>query len=291
LCPPPDSAQTRPGVAWIDLNDLAEKIGWFKEKPDARKREQLRYKLWRFLVFGEEARVIGQRGGIYHDKQSGKNIETYIESPAWKILDKEMPMQGTLFDELKPAPLEVEIAVSSTFKRIFSDPQFAQFMPLGELLGSIAPNKVAGDWARLMGLALAKIWRCKPRETVVESLQISRRELLTHYTPKTGTIEEILASDKPKRAAIYYREALNILLETGLIAPEGDAAKEVTPDTMLEPYGRKGWGKAWLNDLCGLRPGAKWKQPIEERAKALPPLKPRELTAKKQRRPRPIKSP
>ncbi|RZM07340.1 MAG: hypothetical protein EOO88_51925 [Pedobacter sp.] len=80
LCPPPHCPRDRPGEGWIELNDVMGKIGWFKEKPNAQKREQLRHKLWRFLVFGEEVSVIGSRGGVYKDKQSGRKIETYIES-------------------------------------------------------------------------------------------------------------------------------------------------------------------------------------------------------------------
>jgi len=286
LCPPPSSGRANIGRGWIDLNDVMEKIGWLREKPNAAKKEALRRSLWRFLVYGEEARVVGARSIPYYDKKTKKTIPTYIESSVWKILDTQFPQQKELFNELKPVPLGVEIAVSLQFQRIFTDPTFAQYMPLGELLGAIPPNKVGGDWARVIGLTLAKAWRCKPREVKAASLRIRRRDLLTHYAPKTQIVQEILSSDKPKRAVAYYREALNILLETGLIAPEGDAAKDVTPDKMLEPYGRQGWGQRWLDDACGLCPGPKWEPVVDERAKALPPITPRDLTAKKQRKPR-----
>jgi hypothetical protein len=154
---------------------------------------------------------------------------------------------------------------------------------LGELLGAIPPNKVSGDWARSIGLILARLWRCSPRETLLGQINPTRRELLTHYAPKTKSVEEILASNNPKRALEYYRDALNILLEAGLIAPKGDAAKEVTPEKMLESLERKGWSDVWLNGTSGICPGAKWMPPVERLAAASPSRKPKDLKSKPKR--------
>lgn len=281
LSPAPGSNKAKLLTGKIDLNDLMLKIGWLAQKPDEATREQLREKIWRYLVYGEEAVLIGARSIPYFDKVTKKEIPTRMESAAWKIIDRQRP-------EGKPgaAPLWVEVVIGRQWEAVFSNPHLAQFLPLGELLGAIPPNKVGGAWARAMGLTLAKFWRCKPKETISKTLKISRREILTHFapTPKIQTVEQLLSSDKPKRAVAYYREALQILLESGLIAPEGDAAPGVTPSTMLKPYGRQGWGEKWLSDACNLHPGPKWEPPIKEIADASPTKKPRNLAANAKRR-------
>lgn len=279
LSPAPGTNKAKLITGKIDLNDLMLKIGWLAQKPDEATREQLREKIWRYLVYGEEAILIGARSTTYRDPVTKKEISTRMESAAWKIIDRQRP-------EGKPsaAPLWVELVIGRQWEAVFSDPRLAQYMPLGELLGAIPPNKVGGDWARAIGLTLAKIWRCKPREAKTETLRISRREILTHFTPKIQTVEQLLSSNDPKRAVTYYREALNILLESGLIAPEGDAAPGVTPSAMGKPYGRQGWGEKWLCDACNLRAGPKWAPVVEERADALPPKKPRNLAANAKRR-------
>lgn len=283
LAPPNNLPSNRLAVEWIDLNDVMKKIGWLNEKPNAEKKEALRHQLWRFLIYGEEAIVSGQRSIKYVDPNTREEISTRIESPIWRVMMRQMPDQDVLFSEARPAPLRAQIAISKEWEPLLTAPLLRQYLPLGELLGAIPPNKVSGDWARSIGLILARVWRCSPRETLSGSINPTRRELLTHYAPKTKSVEEILSSNNPKRALEYYRDALNILLEAGLIAPKGDAAKEVTPEKMLEFLERKGWGDAWLNGASGLWPGAKWMPPVEERAAALPPLRPKDLKAKPKR--------
>jgi hypothetical protein len=286
LAPPNNLRPNRLAVNWIDLDDVMQKIGWFNEKPNAQKKEALRRQLWRYLVYGEEAIVTGQRSTKYIDRDTKEEISTRIESPIWRIMSTERPDQDSLFLEERPAPRRAEIAISKQWEPLLTARNLAQYFPLGEILGAIPPNQVSGDWARSIGLILARLWRCNPRETLKGEVNPTRRELLTHYAPKTKAVEEILASPNPKRALEYYRDALNILLEAGLIAPKGDAEKEVTPDRMIEGFGRKGWGDTWLNGRSGLCPGSKWMPVAEERAHSLPPLKPKDLKAKPKRRPK-----
>ena len=280
LAPPKALPENRLAAAWIDLDDVMERIGWLAAKPTKAEREELRKKLWVFICFGSRAVVTGRRTGAYVDRHTGKEIPTQIESAPWKIMSNERPLQDSLFMEDRPAPVRVYLAISKEWEELLTHRDLAQYLPLGELLGAIPPNQVAGDWARSIGLCLARLWRWRSRETVAGQVNPTRREILTHYTPKTKTVEEYLDGDNPKRAVEYYREALNILLENGLISPVGDAAKEVTTATMLAPYGRQGWAKAWLEGVSGLLPGDKWKPAVIKQAAALPPLKPRDLKAR-----------
>lgn len=280
LSPPGSERPTTVG-ATIDLNDVMQKIGWLRDKPDAPTREERRRKIWDFLRFFASAQVVGQRSSQYIDPHTGETISTRIEASPWMLGDIERPK-----DDPNPrsTPLRVHVVISATWKPLLTSPTLTQFMPLGELLGAIPSGKPSGDWARTIGLVLSRLWRIKPRETNARTFCPTRRQLLTIYTPKTQTVEEVLASNNPKHAVDFYREALRLLAETGLIAPEGDAAPEVTSTSMLEPFGRQGWADQWLDGTSGVFPGEGWQPTVEERAAALPPIKAKNLKAK--RRPR-----
>jgi hypothetical protein len=276
---PPMQPEKAPLIgAWIDLNDVIEKIGWMAEKPNAEKREKLRAQIWDYIQYGQRAVVAGRRSIPYRDPVTKKEIPTQIESPVWAITDVRRPTSSGADAPL--APIKARVVISEQWETMLRDPLLCQWLPLGELLGSIAPHKVGGDWARLIGLSLARLSRMHPRETLTGNYNPTRRQLLTHYTPKTQSVESLLSSSDPKRAVKYYREALNILLEAGLIAPVGDAAPGVTPTTMLKPYGRKGWGEKWLDDSSGVQIGELWRPSVEGRAKALPERAPKDLKAK-----------
>jgi hypothetical protein len=290
LAPPPSVSEDRAIIGgWIDLNDVMEKIGWMAEKPSPEKREMLRRQIWDFLRYGEQAIVCGRRSTTYKDRASNKVISTDIESPAWRITDVQRPQQDSLFSENKPAPVQARVVISEQWEPLFRSPFLAQYFPLGELIGAIPPKKIAGDWARMMGLNLLRNWRINSHETLSGKLRLSRRELLTHYLPKTKSVEEILNGEKPKRAVEYYRAALNILAESGLIAASGDAAKEMTAAKMLSDYSGYRWGEKWLDGLCNLAPGPKALLTIEAIAANKFQPKPRDLQSAKKRRGRPKK--
>ena len=275
LSPPGEEQRSLVG-GFIDLNDVMQKIGWLRDKPDAATRDERRAKIWDFLRFFASARVVGERSMSYRDPTTGEIIPTRIEAAPWTLDSPERPDGG----DPKAAPVRVRVVISSAWTPLLTSPSLTQFMPLGEVLGAIPSGKPSGDWARTIGLTLSRLWRIKPRETKARTYCPTRRQLLTVYTPKTQTVEEVLASNDPKRAVDYYCDALRFLVEGGFIAPEGDAAPDVTADSMLEPYNRQGWADKWLDASSGIFPGAGWQHTIEERAAALPPIKPKNLRAK-----------
>lgn len=276
---PPMQPEKAPLIgAWIDLNDVIEKIGWMAEKPDAEKREKLRAQIWDYIQYGQRAVVAGRRSTPYKDPVTRREIPTQIESPVWAITDVRRPQAPGSAAPL--APVKVRVVISEQWETMLRDPLLCQWLPLGELLGTIAPHKVGGDWARIIGLSLARLARMKSREVTAGEYNPTRRQLLTHYTPKTQTAEWYLESSDPKRAVKYYREALNILAEKGLIAQTGDAAPDVTPAKILKPYGRKGWGAAWLDGESGVQIGELWRPAVQKCANALPERAPKDLKAK-----------
>jgi hypothetical protein len=279
LAPPAPLPHDRAAVGWIDLNDVMAKIGWYPSKRSSAVCDTLRNQVWGYIIYASCALVMGERSVDYIDPHSGKALPTAVDSSIWKIMSEQRPLQDSLFDEAKPAPVRVQIVISKQWEPLLTDARLAQYLPLAELLGSIPSGQVAGDWARSIGLALARLWRMRPRETLIGGVKPTRRELLTHYTPKKKTIEELLDSDNPMRAVKYWAKALDMLVKKGLIQSSGEAARSL--GEMLKNYGRQDWDTLWLDEKVIITPGPKWMPMVEERAQALPPLKPKVLTRKK----------
>lgn len=282
---PPDLAS----IKWIDLDDVMDKIGW--DPRSTKERLEMRRRVWRYLLFGARASIVGQRNGEYVDRKTGQRIETIIDSPPWAVLEREKPAQPKLFPEIQETPLRVRLVASQAWTRLTTLPETAQYLPMGELLGAIPGNKPSGAWARVLGLSLANFWRRQPRAALDQHLKPTRRELLDRYTPKAAPPSEILKSRDPRRAIEYWHGALQILVECGFLAREGEAT--LSSDAMRQRLPRQEWQEQWLRETVELRPGAKMQGAVQSCAQALPFAKPLVLgtPSTKRKRGRPRKKP
>jgi hypothetical protein len=252
------------------MDDVIEKIGWTPRS--TKEREQMRGQVWDYLRFGARAAVIGRRTGkSYRDKMTGQVIDTQIETPLWSFLEQEKPIQPALMP-IYDVPLRVEIVLSKRWEQLITSSSTMQYLPLGELLGAIPGNQPSGAWARTLGLALANFWRRHPRETLGVTLQPSRRELLLRYTPRRQPPDEILESSNPIRALEYWQGALQELVHTGFLAPQGEAAR--TQAEIKKSLPRYNWQSFWLDEKVTLLPGEKMQAAVRECADNLPPLRP-----------------
>lgn len=278
LAPPSPLPANATAVGWIDFDDVIAKIGW--NPRSTAERQEMRARLYNFVLFAERAQVIGERSVKYFDKSTGAEIDTKIRAALWRISKTQMPGQGTLFPENR-VPVRVEVMIAREWAQLLTQPATAQYLPMGELLGNIPGGKAKGAWARVIGLSLASFWRRQPKAALDGSIQPKRRELLERYPPKTGTAAEVLASNNPQDAIVFWCGALQILVECGFLKAEGEAI--TTPDEMRAALPRKGWADVWLNTPVLLQPGTAFGETIVQRAAALPaPTKPQ----KKRGRPR-----
>ena len=284
LAPPDPLPRNALAYDWIELDDVIAKIGW--DPRTTVQRQEMRRRVWDYLRFCARANILGSRTGVYRDPTSGEKISTHIEGPIWRFMKEERPVQTSLFAE-EEVPLRVQIAVSSEWTKLTTTSSLAQFLPSGELLGSIAPDKPSGAWARVIGLALLSLWRRKPRETLDGTLQPTRRELLTIYPPKVAPLDELLESNNPRRATEYWHSALGMLVEKGVLEKSGEAA--VMASKVKLP--RKGWIEPWCNEPVMLTPGFALKEAVERCGRNLPALSPRDLGKPHRKRGRPRKSP
>lgn len=280
LAPPAPLPANTAALGWIDLDDVMEKIGWYPSELSIADREAKRTRLWNYLCYGNRAVVVGQRSSSYRDPITGEEISTRIESPIWRIMSVERPVEQGLTNQV---PRRVELVISKEWEPMLMSARLAQYLPLAEVVGKIPPKKVAGDWARSIALVLARLWRMKPQTFLAGQLRPTRRELLTHYTPKTKTVEELLSSSNPKRAVNYWHDALGILCEVGFLASKGETTRSVSQ--MLENHSAYRWQQAWLDEVVELQPGQTLSLSIQERAASLPAPLPKPL-GKKRGRPR-----
>lgn len=264
----------------IDFDDVISKIGW--DPRSSAERREMHRRIYEFITFGERAHVIGRRRGAYKDKHTGELIDTELRTPLWRVLTDETPAQKSLFPQ-EEVPIRVDLVLSREWTKLLTSPRTAQYLPMGERLGAIPGNKASGAWARIIGLALGSFWRRNPRESLEGSLKPTRRELLTRYPPKTGPVEELLASKNPRLAIDYWCGALAILVEKNLLQNSGEASIPVAE--MRKQIPRQGWQEAWLDERVVLMPGLDMSEAVAGRAKVLPAAP----VPKKRGRPRKIK--
>ena len=280
LAPPAPLPVNAAALGWIDLDDVMEKIGWYPGELSAADREAKRARLWDYVCYGNRAIVVGQRTSSYRDPITGEEISTRIESPIWRILSTERPVQQGLRGDV---PRRAQLVISKEWEPMLVSARLAQYLPLAEIVGQIPPQKVAGDWARTVALVLARLWRMKPQAFLAGELRPTRRELLTHYTPKTKTADELLSSSNPKRAMTYWHDALSILCEVGFLAPKGEAIRTV--NEMRAAHTAYRWQQAWLDEAIELHPGQTLLISLQERAASSPVAPPKPM-GKKRGRPR-----
>jgi len=265
LAPPmPLPPNVRAG-AWVSADDIIEKIGW--DPRSSEERRLMRRRVWDYLRFGARASVMGRRSNKYRDPKTGEEIDTFIDGPAWAFMKEEKPIQPSLFAD-DDVPLRVELVMSREWTRFSSSPLFAQYLPLGEVLGAIRPDKPSGAWARVLGLALASFWRRNPRTALDGTLQPTRRELLDHYPPKVAPPQEVLSGPHPRRAVEYWCAALGILASEGYIDKSGEALRKARDIQGALP--RYNWRDEWLDERVNLRPGPAMQGAVQATADSRP---------------------
>ena len=171
-------------------------------------------------------------------------------------------------------------------------------------MGAIPPNKVAGEWARNMGLVLARYFKLDPRGAIGakdQKYKLTREDLLTTYIPKT-TVHELLNGKNAIRAIEYYAQALGHLAKQGLIARAGDAVaagdvektvKEIFtphPSRKLPPLPTRNYGKDFLDADPHLQPGEHWREPLAELSAHTFDPKPKNLSKPRKARKRQSKA-
>jgi len=273
------------GSAWVDLNDVAKKIG----RNPARKEDyaHCRRDVFDYITFGERAVVIGERSIAYIDKPTKRTISTNIHSSLWKITDTQRPDQLSLLNDpiYGDTPVAVRLSLSSQWQDLMQHPDTRQFLPFGELLGSIPGKKPSGAYARVMGLMLLNFWRRKSLEALNGTCYQTRRELLMTYQPEVALPQEVLDGKNPGRLIESYYDALSILRDLGIVAATGDA---VPHKDRREGLKEQGWDKQFLAAVPSIHPGPIILPALEDTAMNKYIGKPKPLGEKRGRKTKPL---
>lgn len=233
------------GDTLLGLDDLIAKLGW--NPRSTAERKDMRRQVFDYLLAGQQAWVIGDRGGKYKDPERGV-IDTEVASRPFAIMSYTMPQRG-LYPALD-VPLEVSLQVSAEWKRMLGEPKVRQYLDGLEAVMAIPGGKPGGAWARSMAQVLFQHWRVMsgwpPRERTLRT----RRELLCTVPPKLAPVESMLEGDKPGRALTYWKEAVRMLVTAGVVADTGEAQAVLTAK---RPAGY-GWQDEWLDTPVDLQP-------------------------------------
>lgn len=258
---------------WVDLDDVARRtLGGYAPNPAEAQRR--RRKVWHAIRYGARAIVGGERSIPYFDKTSGKTIDTQIHTTPWQIVSRQQSVQPSLFpDDEEAVPVRVELVASREWTALTTASDTAQFLPMGEMLGSIPPNQSSGAWARSLGLAYFHWCRVHLHTALNDEASPSRQELLKQFPSKTSNYEAILNSSNPSRALNYWRGAEDYLREAGFIITT----------TTSESTTRQNWKELWLAQSSDWKPGAQLRPLLQALAANLFQPAPRALRKTKAR--------
>ena len=281
LAPPEPLSPRLRAAAWIDLDDVARKtLGGYET--DATEAQRRREKVYHAIRYAARAHIGGARSSVYFNKQTGEKIDTRILTSPWKIMSREEPVQASLFpSETVAVPLRIELVASQEWTALTTSRDTAQYLPFGEVLGSIPGNQPGGAWARSLGFAYLHWCRIKYQDALRGEAP-TRRELLDAYPAKKAFYQDVLSSKDPRRALKYWKDAEDHLRAQNMIeAP----ASDIKP-----PVGYK-WQEGWLEARPTWTPGPLLRSVLESIAQNRFEEKPRQLSPLKRKRGRPRKNP
>jgi hypothetical protein len=234
------------------LDELIAAIGWVPHSTADRKA--MRRRVWRWLLLTESLVVIGERRGMYRDPETRKVLDLTSRDALIRVMGQRREA-GLVSDSSEP-PLEVTFAPGPWVEQWLGRRDILAYFGDVRRLAEIPAGKPAGAWAQAIGLALQQIWRERASRTVVAHAgedrhltvrpdTVTRRQLLDMFPP-TPTVHEVLGGPNPRRAKDYWKDAIQLLREQGLVG----RCAEVRA---LAPK-RQGWADDWLDQPLEIRP-------------------------------------
>lgn len=238
------------------LDQLITAIGW--QPRSTAQRQEMRARVWEWLVTFEAWQIIGRRHGVYRDAKTKQARDLTTVDAVIRITGRAYAdaTQLTLGDSTPPD--EVTFVAGPWLNQWRNDHQVLAYFGEIQQIGAIPGGKPSGAWAQAIGLALQQRWRelaayraaparvgDSKRLTVRFQHNFTRRELLSLFPP-SPTVEEILNSPNPKRAQTYWKEAITLLRDRHILGHCREREKLTTR--------RQEWANAWLDQPLDMRP-------------------------------------
>jgi hypothetical protein len=236
----------------VALDDLIRLSGL--EPRSTVERQQERRRIWRWLLMLESMWVIGARPGRWRDPRTRQVINLTSQDPLLRIMGSR-PADQQALDGSDP-PIEVTFAAGEWLEQHRGNRQV--LADYGDILkiARIPAGKPAGAWAQSIGLALNQRWRERAHDAqvthpgeenrlTVRFAAFTRADLLDLFRADPY-FRDVLNGDHPKRAQLYWNQAIQILKQDELIGHYYEREPR--------PAKRQGWQDAWLTQPLDIRP-------------------------------------
>lgn len=228
------------------MDDLIRLIGW---KPRERaEREEQRRKIWRWLLLFDAMPIIGKRPGKYKDPHTNQVLDLSTTDSLIKIItryddDPQPNLDGS------DVPRAVTWVVGDWLDQFRGNERVLQYFGDVRKVAAIPAGKPSGAWAQSIAMALNQSWREQASRAEVDHVG-EENKLTVRFRPFTRLqlldmfrcepwVDDVLKSNDPKRAQVYWQEAIRILRkEAGIIGHYAEL------DAM--PNARQGWRDFWL---------------------------------------------
>jgi hypothetical protein len=248
------------------IDELIRSLGWNPRSTSAR--QDMRRKVWRWLLIFDSMKVYGKRPGVYRDRLTKEVLNLTSADALIRLTGMRGPAQ-LAFDNSSP-PLEVSWVAGPWLDRFRNNTQVLQFFGDINKLAAIPSGQPRGAWAQSIGLALNQLWRERAakskvsragddnRLTIIFDPLFTRFELLNMFRAEPW-IEDVLNSNNPQRAKDNWKGAIRILRhEAGVIGHYEELEPEVPAQRRL------GWQMNWLHQKLDIRPKDEWMNAIAE---------------------------
>lgn len=228
------------------IDALITAIGWQPRR--YTEREQMRAKIWRWLLLFDSMRIHGKRPGKYWDKIAKKELDLTSQDAFIRVtgLRKEKTDEQSGHTE---TPLEVSWVAGAWVDQWRNNDRVLQYFGDIRRIAVLPAGKPSGAWAQSIGLALNQCWREQAARAEIAYVgeenkmtarfqPFTRWQLLSLFRAEPW-VEDLLSGTNPQRAQNYWKEAIRLLRYDAGIIGHYD---ELDP----LPASRKGWQEPWL---------------------------------------------
>jgi hypothetical protein len=252
--------------AYLELDYLIRELGW---KPHSvAERQEMRVIVYKRLCLLSQLSSHGERVEMYADSITKKREKIYGFGKLIYLLDPYFTERQ--IKEGDNIPTGITVAAGDKLNEHRGNKKILQDIGNARRLAGLPTGQAQGDWAVSIGLALNYYWREGASRAQInrageENLptpmvkKFTRKELLDMFPSVKFPVNDILESDKPKRAQEFFDGAIKLLKKKGVIS-------WVSPPATLP---RQGWQRTWLNEeMLDIRPANEAKQNVMDIAKA-----------------------
>ncbi len=233
--------------ATVELDHLIRLLGW--NPRSHQERQQKRREIFHWLTLFDWMTVHGRRPGRYLDPVTGELLDLTVVGKLIMLSELMFAEPGGVFTDGEP-PVMVTLTAGPFVDRFRGNRKVLQDIGNVLKLTELPTGQPSGAWALSIGLALNQLWREQAsrakvaragdnnRQTVSFDRPFTRYQLLDMFRSEPW-VEDILNSSNPKRAQKYWKEAIRLLTNHGLVGHYLELDKF--------PNNRSGWKEFWLH--------------------------------------------